>query len=121
MAVQIVYTSASALFRGLLEDCAGTPVTSADCASIQMNIFRCFAGKFEVVEGYEKVAVPVALAISDTVQTDGHGNSWNFSYTPGNGTFPPFPVRGAKYIVEFIFTASADGSQSVAQVECVSR
>lgn len=120
MAVQIVYTSASGLIRGMLEDCAGTAVTRADCASIQMNIFRTTGGKFDPVDGYEDVSVPIS-AIQDTVQTDGHGNRWNFSYSPGNGITKPFPVRGAQYIVEFIFTASSDGAKSVAQITCVSR
>ena len=118
--VQTVYTSGSGRIRGLFTTLDGTPVRPEEVRDITLTILHKFLGQYTPVSHYNGVSIPVAQALSATVQTDPEGQRYNLDFDPYDGEHFPFPTRDTYYTLELVFT-SRNGARSVHQLEVRSK
>jgi hypothetical protein len=98
----------SATLMARVEGKSGLPITREDIGSVQYSVYLLDdqdADLRTAMAGHTDVAVPVADALSNTLQTDPIWSvdsvGYNFRHTLDVSAAPAFAIAGRRYLVEF--------------------
>jgi len=98
-----------------VKDQAGDPITQAGTSSVEYSVYELDDlddDAQSVVTGHDGETIAVGDCIFDSYQTDddrwtADSTGYNFRHTIDVSSYSAFPVRGKRYLVEFIITPTS--------------